>query len=390
MHCSNQLSYPGRIINFIFPTPIDNPGSSMERVLTSGPGGRILTHCNVWSHDGEWIVYDSRSDAAGNNFDSTRIERVHTDTGEIRTVYEARNGACCGVATWHPHQMKVVFILGPEHPTPEYRYGPSRRLGAIVDVMTGKVLNLDALDLTRNTPGAHSGGSHVHIWHPHGDWIRFTYDDDVESTGRNIAVAIPGTVAVLRTHPRNRDGNYFSKILTRTDENLQRACEECWVGTSRAIAFQGTVGGVVEVCVVELDSHYQQLTQTSARCHRGIQGPRHWLQSDGERIACLMKDDAGIVQLWTVTLIGQLRQLTRCQQGIQSAFTWHGKRIAAVADGCVSVIDDQSGSVTPLSPASTPDDTIRPEACVFAPGGQRIAYVRRRAGVNHICVTSVE
>src|SRR5688572_4968906 len=104
-----------------------------ETQLTSGPGGRILTNVGAWSPDGRWIVYDTRSDPAGDVFDGTRIEMVNVRTREVRTLYESRNGACCGVATWHPRDMKVVFILGPERPTSDWSYGPPRRQGVIVD-----------------------------------------------------------------------------------------------------------------------------------------------------------------------------------------------------------------------------------------------------------------
>src|SRR5438105_4667986 len=134
----------------------------METPLTRGPGGRILTNCNVWSPDGQWIAYDTRSDAAGEKFDGTRIEMVRADTGEIRTLYESKHGANCGVVTWHPKEMKVAFILGPEHPTAEWSYGPSRRQNVIVEVdRPGSAVNLDARDLTPPfTPGALRGGSH--------------------------------------------------------------------------------------------------------------------------------------------------------------------------------------------------------------------------------------
>src|SRR5207302_6520048 len=47
----------------------------------------------------------------------------------------------------------------------------------------------------------------------------------------------------------------------------------------------------------------RRLTFTTDRKHPGLQGPRHWLRSspDGSRIAFLMRDDDGIVQLWTVS-----------------------------------------------------------------------------------------
>src|SRR5207249_675058 len=97
------------------------------------------------------------------------IEMVNVQTGEVRELYRATNGAHCGVATFHPRQNKVVFILGPEHPTPDWQYGPFHRQGVIVLVDRGtaarRALNLDARDLTPPfTPGALRGGSHVHVW----------------------------------------------------------------------------------------------------------------------------------------------------------------------------------------------------------------------------------
>src|SRR5262249_8422416 len=71
----------------------------VEKQLTFRPCGHILTNAGVWSPDGKWVVYDTRSDPAGCVFDGTRIERVHAETGAVRVLYESRNGACCGVAT---------------------------------------------------------------------------------------------------------------------------------------------------------------------------------------------------------------------------------------------------------------------------------------------------
>jgi hypothetical protein len=141
-----------------------------ERQLTSGPGGRILTNDGVWSPDGEWIVYDTRSDAAGSVFDGRRIERVNVRTREVQVLYESRDGACCGVVTWHPRLDRVVFIHGPEHPDADWRYGAAHRRGVWVDVAwPGVAVNLDARDLTPPfTPGALRGGSHVHIYRPDG------------------------------------------------------------------------------------------------------------------------------------------------------------------------------------------------------------------------------
>src|ERR1043165_2151888 len=145
----------------------------LERQLTAAAHGHILTNINVWSPDGRWIVYDIRSDAEGAVFDGTRIERVNVNGGEVETLYQSKNGACCGVATFSPTQDKVIFILGPENPTPDWQYTATHRHGVIVDcAKPGIAMNLDARDLTPPfTPGALRGGSHVHVFSPDGKWV---------------------------------------------------------------------------------------------------------------------------------------------------------------------------------------------------------------------------
>ena len=48
--------------------------SHLEKQLTHNPTGHVLTHIGVWSPDSQWILYDTRSDPAGTNFDGQRIE----------------------------------------------------------------------------------------------------------------------------------------------------------------------------------------------------------------------------------------------------------------------------------------------------------------------------
>ena len=189
-----------------------------EKQVTRGPGGRILTNTGVWSPDSRWIVYDTRSDAAGDVFDGSRIEMVNIDTGEVKTIYESKHGAHCGVATFHPIEDRVAFILGPENPTPNWQYGISHRQGAIVDVRRpGIAINLDARDLSPPfTPGALRGGSHVHVWEPRGQWVSFTYNDAlVEPDIRDVGVSVPTrAVKVRKNHPRNHDGDHFTARAT--------------------------------------------------------------------------------------------------------------------------------------------------------------------------------
>ncbi len=416
---------------------------SNDQQVTRGPGGRILTNTGVWSPDSQWIVYDTRSDPEGAVFDGRRIEMVHVGTGEVRTLYEAAHGARCGVATFHPREHRVIFILGPEHPTPDWSYNACHRQGVMVDVrQPGHAIPVDARDIVPPfTPGALRGGSHVHVWDAAGEWLSFTYEDHVlagfaeenadhEMNLRNVGVSVPGRpVRVKRDHPRNHDGEFFSVLATRTtgrprpgSDDIQRAFEEGWVGTNgyvradgtrqrRAIAFQGqaiTAKGdpIAEVYIVDLPDRVgdasgdelagtatrrpappagtaqRRLTCTANRPHPGIQGPRHWLRSspDGTQIGFLMKDEAGIVQIWTVSpLGGPPSQITRNPWPIASAFTWSpdGRHIAHGMDRSVCVTEVATGRTIrwtePVDPAAAP----RPEACVFSPDGRGIAYVRR-------------
>jgi hypothetical protein len=365
---------------------INTPSPSTERQVTSGPGGRILTNTGVWSPDSQWIVYDTRSDPSGDVFDGERIEMVNVETGEVRVLYEARNGARCGVGTFHPREHKVAFILGPEHPTPDWQYNAYHRQGVIVDAARpGVAVNLDARDLTPPfTPGALRGGSHVHVWDAAGEWVSFTYEDhllaqfqtatpDNEVNLRNVGVSVPvRPVQVKKGHPRNHDGAFFSVLVARTtaqptpgSDEIKKAFEEAWVGANgyarpdgtrqrRALAFQGhviTAEGqtISEVFLVDLPQDvtvpgegplagterrapfppkgtaHRRLTHTAQRKFPGVQGPRHWLRSspDGARIGFLMKDDPGVAQLWTVSPNGGAPlQLTRNPWPIASAFTW--------------------------------------------------------------------
>jgi hypothetical protein len=419
--------------------------NGIAKQVTSGPGGKVLTNVGVWSPDGQWLVYDTRSDPAGEKFDGTTICVVNIQSGEVRQIYESRNGAHCGVATFHPLEPKAVFILGPENPGADWQYCAWHRQGVVVDIRNpGRTENLDARDIVPPfTPGALRGGSHVHVWDAAGDWISFTYEDHVlarldapspqhDLNQRNIGVCVPRyPVSVPKRHERNHDGSCFTVLVTRTkasprpgSDEIERACEEGWVGTNgyvrpdgsrqrRALAFQGQVLSAsgkphYEVFVVDLPQELtipgsgpicgtetrmpsppkgvgqRRLTRTDTRPFPGVQGPRHWLRSspDGASIAFLMKDEAGVVQLWTISPNGgPPRQLTRNSESIASGFTWqpNGKTIAHVMDNSVCLTDAATGLTTRLTPRSANEDAPRPEACVFSPDGKRVAYVRNVA-----------
>ncbi|MEO7797528.1 MAG: DUF3748 domain-containing protein [Opitutaceae bacterium] len=336
----------------------------MERQVTHAAQGHVLTNINVWSPDSRWIAYDTRT---GDAFNGTRIEEVNVGTGERRLLYESRNGANCGVVTRDPTSTRVVFIHGPEHPDASWSYGFTRRRGATADTQHPGVAHpLDAMNYAPPfAAGAVRGGSHVHVFSPDGQWVSFTYEDEVlarldatagsashDQNQRAIGVAVPaGPVRVARTHPRSHDGDWFSVVVARTvnspragSDEISRAFEEGWVGREgyvkndgtkqkRALAFLGTVAtgeGKThhEVFLADLPEDLtrtgsaplggtettrpapprgvtqRRLTFTGERKFPGVvTAPRHWLRSspDGAQIAFLMKDDSGVVQFWTVS-----------------------------------------------------------------------------------------
>ena len=421
--------------------------ASQEIQITSGEENHILTNINCWSADGRFILFDTRSDLSGSIFDCTKIHRVEVSTGKIELLYESKNGAYCGVVTAHPTLDACVFIHGPEYPDKDgFVYGPARRHGLIVGPGTS-VETMDARDLVPPfTPGALRGGSHVHVWHPKGDWISFTYEDhfleeNYRANGkpnpRVVGVSVPGPIIPQHFHARNQSGTHFSVIVTPIasmplpgSDDLLRACEEGWIGIDgyvrsdgfkqkKALAFQGTVLGkmgepLVEVFVCDLPEDLKRiglgplsgtktelpfppdgvavrrLTYSENRRFPGIQGARHWLRSspDGSNIAYLARDDSGVVQLWLVeTATGKANQLTRNQQDISSAFTWtpDGTHIAHGMDGSLCLTSVFDGTTKRLT-IPDPNRPIRPEACVVSPDGAWIAYSRTIQGKNQIVI----
>lgn len=419
----------------------DVSADAIEFQVTDAQRDHVLTNVNIWSPDSQRIVFDVRT---SEEFNGTTIEEVEIATRRVSTLFECTDGAHCGVATYSPAGPWVAFILGPEHPSEDWHYSVSRRRGALVDIgRPGSIVPLDAMNYGPPfAPGALRGGSHVHVFSPDGLWVSFTYDDDVlnrlgtdgadhDLNQRNIGVAFPaGPVSVAPNHARNHGGAYFSVIVTRTfnrprpgSDEICRACEEGWVGNDgyvrangvrqkRALAFQGLVvaaGGDThaEVFIADLPEDltipgdgplagterryprpplgttYRRLTFSSGRKYPGVATvPRHWIRSapDGSRIASLMKDENGIVQLWWVSPNGgEPRQLTRSRWNIDSAFTWspNGRWIAHAMDNSVFATDAITGHSYRLTARSADSTAPLPLACVFSPDGQRIAYLRK-------------
>lgn len=415
--------------------------AARERQLTHDPGGKVLTNAGVWSPGGEWVVFDARSDPAGSVFDGRTLYAVHAVTGATRALVESGGGACCGVATWHPSADRVVFILGPGSSASDgWTYAPARRQGVVFDLATGAVEALDARDLVPPfTPGALSGGSHVHQFSPDGRLVSFTYDDHLlterGTNARTVGVAEVGRpVTVPPTHARNHSGSARSGLVVSPGAGeIVRAREEAWVGAAGytradgvrqryALAFQGDVqtpaGVVTELFVADLPDRVdpparvsgevpfpalpgvsvRRLTFTAGEPRPGLGGPRHWPRSspDGACVAFLRLDDGGAAKLWTVPTAGGTPRQVPHTGAVESAFTWHpdGERIACVVAVRVALVDARTGGIAFLTTPGDPPHAPRPEACVVSPDGRLVAFVRNLllpggGRCNQVCVSDV-
>jgi len=256
---------------------------------------------------------------------------------------------------------------------------------------------------------------------------------------RNIGISIPLSrpVVVGKDHLRNHDSEFFSVLVTETvnapepgSDEINRAYEDGWVGTEgylrpdgsrqhRAIAFLGdTIAKdgktLTEVFIVDIPDHLEKtleyypaddladdpwflagtetkrpqpplgvvqrrLTFTEGHRYPGVFGPRHWVRCspDGSKIAFLMRDDNGIVQIWVVSPNGgEPIQVTRGSSDVASTFSWSpdGKFIAYMSENRICLADSETGQTRFLTSPS--DEPILSLAVVFSPDGQKIAYLR--------------
>lgn len=394
-----------------------------------------LTNTQTWTPDSQWLAFDVRP--SGASFTGETIERVNVHTGETQVVYRATDGAHVGVVTVHPREERFVFIHGPENPDADWKYDFHHRRGVVT--YRNKTQNLDAMDITSPfTPGALRGGSHVHVYSPDGQSVSFTYNDHVLHERdpaldlRNVGVAVPyGPVTPQGHHPREYAGSHWSVLVSQTtstpmpgSDDINRAYEEGWVGNTQ-LAFIGdtlALSGekVPELFIVDLPQNeagwtragetplcgtgsampappagvkQRRLTFTHDNAFPGLVNvPRHWVRShpQGEHIAFLMRDNAGVVQLWLIAPDGTgLRQLTACS-GIQSAFNWHpsGKWLGFVVENRIAVCCAQRGEIRFLT--ADHENPPSADAVVFSPDGALIAWMQETQGYRQLWMTETD
>jgi hypothetical protein len=382
---------------------------SMSSYQPKQPEEKQITHDLIYNHDldnndnfspdGEWLVYDTRTNDGG-IAESARIEKVNIKTGEIKVLYEVKNnqiwGPGVGAASYNSKENSVVFIHGLDNSTQDNPYQQWRRTGAIVeDSNPGVPIYMDARDVTFPfTPGALRGGTHRHEWSGDGQWIGFTYNDAIlkaleDSTGLNRNLRTIGVSRKIRSvqvdkNPENISGKWFSVLVVRVvpepkpgSDEINYAANDSWVGTNGYIrkdgkkqiarAFLGNVidkkgNTVSEVFVVDIPDDITQpgeygplegtandfpmppkgtvqrrLTFTANTKYPGCSGIVR-SSPDGNYLAFFAKDDKGINQVFLISPNGgRPEQVTEHESGITGNLRWHpgGKHISYVYNGSI-------------------------------------------------------
>ena len=213
-----------------------------------------LDNNDNFSPDNQWLVYDTRTDAGGIAI-SSKIEKVHIQTGEKKVLYELKNnqswGPGIGAVSYSPVDFSVVFIRGLLNSTEGNPYQQWRRTGIIIDEKNPNVpIYMDARNIDFPfKEGALRGGTHRHEFSGDGHWIGFTYNDAImqsleAKTGekhnlRTIGVSKKNTpLDVKNLHDgENNGGEWFSAIVVQVVPNPQPGSDEIshaagdsWVG----------------------------------------------------------------------------------------------------------------------------------------------------------------
>jgi len=416
-----------------------------EIQLTGGAYGHTLNATQVFSPDGQWIVYDTRNEDSHIS-QTGSIEKVNVSTGEMISLYTTQHqtmyGPGVGAAAWNPVRSQIIFIHGLLNCDADRPYGFTRRFGALIggNNPTG-VQHAEARCVREQlVSGALRGGTHAHSWSGDGMWISFTYNDFLmesleksEAKGvrdlRTIGVMTgSGAVNILGEDDENFSAKYFAVVAANVGEDpapgsdeIDRAFDETWIGRNgyvrndgsrqqRAIAFQGNVRAkdgstVTEVFVSDIPAditHSQpdlplqgslrtrpnvpaglvqrRLTFTSDKKYSGIQGPRVRLRTspEGDIIYFHMRDDEGLVQIWSIpTIGGDVHQITHLKYSLQAQYNVSpdGKFLSVIADNRIWLVSSADGLATPVTERHE-DHEAPLTGALWSPSGKTLVYNR--------------
>ena len=223
-----------------------------ETQLTSDTDSNHQLDNNLnWSPDCRWVAYDTRAFSGGIG-NTLTLEKVHIQTQEIVTVYTAPNpnptngfGPGAAAVSYFPTGDTVIAIRGID----DVQYGKTARCGAMVSPTDGTVGSFDygisdARDVTEPfTPGALRGGTHRHEPSGDGQWIGFTYNDQIMAglgkDLRTVGVTKLGTPVDVDEALGNQNGIGFTVLvvkvipqaeITRGSDEIFQASDDAWVG----------------------------------------------------------------------------------------------------------------------------------------------------------------
>lgn len=351
-------------------------------------------------------------------------------------------GPGVGAVSFHPFKNQIVFIHGLMNASEADPYGFTRRFAMQVDLDNAKNTEpMEARDVqTPFTVGALRGGSHAYSYSADGQWVSFTYNDAVleqeaKMTSsvhdlRTVGAFIVGEKVSIggNADEENFDGNSFAILLAEVkaepqagSDEISKAYEEGWVGNAgyttldgtiqkQALAFLGDVvseSGVklAEVFIADIPDDLpslmssvnagsrttlpsipqgvkqRRLTFSTANKNPGVQGPRQWLRSspDGSAIYFYQKDDAGIVQIYSVSPNGGvIKAITTNDFSADTTFgrSADGKYLAYGSKEAIYVTDLEDGKTEMVLPAPT-NSSSSLSNINWSNAGYEIAYNRK-------------
>ncbi|MFD2788559.1 hypothetical protein KCTC52924_00853 [Arenibacter antarcticus] len=416
-----------------------------EVQLTNNPAGHFLNQRQAFSPHDKFLVFDNRNDDSkiGEN---AYIQLVDVDSKVITTIYELQNqtvvGPGSGAVSFHPFKNEVLFIHGLMNASKEHPYGITRRFAMQVDMDNSNTADpLEARDVKAPfTKGALRGGTHAYSYSSDGQFVSFTYNDEIleNESNNNPNVSDLRTVGALllgekltitgEKNKENFDGNSFAILLAEVKANPQfgsdeisKAYEECWVGDSgyvktnggnqkRALAFLGDVVSesgqkVTEVFIADIPEDIsnlknsvntgskttlpsiptgvkqRRLTFTTENKHPGVSGPRQWLRSspDGSSLYFYQTDNNEIVQLYSVSPNGgKIKAITNNNFSPDTSFALSadGKYLAYGSQEALYVTAVENGETTLVLPASVNKGTHLSNIN-WSNSGYTIAYNRK-------------
>ncbi|GMV97122.1 MAG: hypothetical protein AMXMBFR83_14810 [Phycisphaerae bacterium] len=414
-------------------------------------GERQVTRDADWNHeldnndnfspDDRFLVFDTRP-AETAIIRGRVIAKVEIATGQTTVLYRAEPagefGPGVGAAGYAPDRDEVVFIHGPLRPSsPADQYEKHRRCGMIAaGDGSGRVRFADARDVRPPfTPGALRGGTHRHEFSGDGEWLGFTYNDEVIrahglAIGRNLDLRTIGVTRLGRPvrvppqaqFPDHADGFSVLVVSVTPDpapgsDEISHAAGDSWVGSAgylkpdgtrqRARAFIGTTRDAAgtpldELFIVDIPEDVtrpgplgplqgtptqlpappagavqRRLTRTADAPHPGCQGIVR-CSPDGSRIAFRMRDDRGQWQVFLMSPLGGTpEQVTRLDGGVTGGPRWHpsGKTLFCIAGSRIVATCVEPGPRFGHS-AVLIDRDPPPYALVVSRDGNTLAYNR--------------